>query len=113
MITLATGPLATRDEVAGLVAETRRAAGERAGQLEFAAPLFVVGDDVPPWVSRFLQADMSDLVAHDSLQILRGTPGQMADELQRRREVVGTSYVSVNAAFSAQFAPVVDLLSGR
>jgi alkanesulfonate monooxygenase SsuD/methylene tetrahydromethanopterin reductase-like flavin-dependent oxidoreductase (luciferase family) len=112
-ITLATGPLATRDEVAALVAQTRQAAGERADELEFAAPLFAVGDDVPPWVSRFLQADISELVARDSLQILRGTPSQMADELQRRRETVGTSYVCVNAAFCEQFAPVVDLLSGR
>jgi alkanesulfonate monooxygenase SsuD/methylene tetrahydromethanopterin reductase-like flavin-dependent oxidoreductase (luciferase family) len=112
-ITLATGPLATRDEVAALAAEVRQAAGERADQLEFAAPLFVVGDDVPAWLRPFLQVDIADLVAHDSLQILRGTPSQMADELQRRRDTVGTSYVSVNAAFSEQLAPVVNLLSGR
>lgn len=112
-ITLATGPLATRDEVAALVAQTRQAAGERADELEFAAPLFVVGDDVPPQLRRFLQADLADLAARDSLQILRGTPSQMADELQRRRDTVGTSYVCVNAVFSEQLAPVADLLAGR
>jgi alkanesulfonate monooxygenase SsuD/methylene tetrahydromethanopterin reductase-like flavin-dependent oxidoreductase (luciferase family) len=113
IITLATGPLASRDEVAGMIARTRQAAGDRADQLEFAAPLFVVGDEVPPWVARFLQADFATLVASESLHILRGTSRQMADELQRRREVTGTSYVSVNGAFAEQFAPVVELLAGR
>ncbi|HKR68517.1 MAG TPA: LLM class flavin-dependent oxidoreductase [Streptosporangiaceae bacterium] len=112
IVTLAVGPLASRDEITTMVARTRDAAGARADQLEFAAPLFVVGDDVPPWVTRFLQADYSTLVAHDSLYILRGTARQMADELRRRRENTGISYLSVNGAFAEQFAPVVDLLAG-
>jgi len=37
----------------------------------------------------------------------------MADELQRRRDGLGTSYVAVNAAFIEQFAPVVELLAGH
>jgi alkanesulfonate monooxygenase SsuD/methylene tetrahydromethanopterin reductase-like flavin-dependent oxidoreductase (luciferase family) len=113
IITLATGPLASRDVVAEMVARTRQAAGDRADQLEFAASLFVVGDEVPPWMARFLQADFATLVASDSLQILRGTSRQMADELQRRREVTGISYISVNSAFAEQFAPVVESLAGR
>jgi len=36
----------------------------------------------------------------------------MADELLRRREEIGVSYVSVNSAFCEQFAPVVELLAG-
>ncbi|MGN6793483.1 MAG: LLM class flavin-dependent oxidoreductase [Streptosporangiaceae bacterium] len=112
-ITLATGPLADRDEVAAMVASAKDAAGDRAGQLEFAAPLFVVGDKAPPWVARFLQVDFATLVARDSLYILRGTAGQMADELRRRREVTGISYISVNGAFAEQFAPVVELLAGQ
>jgi alkanesulfonate monooxygenase SsuD/methylene tetrahydromethanopterin reductase-like flavin-dependent oxidoreductase (luciferase family) len=113
IITLATGPLATRDEVAALTAQTRQAAGSRAEQLEFASPLFVVGDDPPPWVLRFLQADLAELAKHDSLQLLRGTQSQMADELQRRRETVGISYVCVNGAFTEHLAPVVEMLAGR
>jgi alkanesulfonate monooxygenase SsuD/methylene tetrahydromethanopterin reductase-like flavin-dependent oxidoreductase (luciferase family) len=113
IITIATGPLASREEVARLVAEIRQAAADRAGQIEFASPLFVVGDEAPAWVQRFLEADMAELIARDSLQILRGTPRQMADELQRRRDTVGTSYVSANAAFAEQLAPVVELLAGR
>jgi hypothetical protein len=37
----------------------------------------------------------------------------MADELRRRRDAIGVSYVSVNAAFCEQLAPVVELLAGR
>jgi hypothetical protein len=37
----------------------------------------------------------------------------MVDELQRRRDRLGVSYVSVNAAFVEQFAPVVERLTGK
>ena len=45
--------------------------------------------------------------------ILRGTPAQMADELRRRRDVLGISYFSVNGTFIEQFAPVAESLAGR
>lgn len=112
IVTLATAPLASRDEVARITAQIRQAAGDRGGEIEFATPIFVVGDEVPPWVAQFLQADFATLAAHESLQLLRGSTRQMADELQRRRDTLGISYFSVNAAFSTQFAPVVELLTG-
>lgn len=113
IVTLATGPFASREEVARLVAEVREAAGDRGGALEFAAPVFVVGDEAPPWLLRFLGTDMATLIERDSLMILRGTPAQMADEMRRRREATGISYFSVNAAFIEQFAPVIELLGRR
>jgi probable F420-dependent oxidoreductase len=113
IVTIAAGPLAGRDEVARLVAQTRQAAGDRSDAIEFANPIFVVGDEAPPWVAQFLQTDLATLIARDSLQILRGTTQQMADELQRRRDTLGTSYVTVNAAFADKLAPIVELLSGR
>lgn len=113
IVTLANGPLASRDETARLAAEVRDAAGSRANEIEFASPIFVVGDEAPPFALRFLQADWDTLVARDSLVILRGSPRQMADELQRRREVLGISYFTVNAMFTEQFAPVAELLAGR
>jgi len=112
IVTLAIGPLTSREEAARLAAEVRETAGQRAGSIEFESPIFVVGDEAPPWVRRFLQADLATLVERDSLLILRGGPRQMADELLRRREEIGVSYVSVNAAFCEQFAPVVELLAG-
>ena len=113
IVTIAAGPLAERDEVARLIAQTRQAAGDRSDAIEFANPIFVVGDEAPPWVAQFLRADLATLIARNSLQVLRGTTQQMADELQRRRDALGLSYVTVNAAFTDQLAPVVELLSGR
>ncbi len=37
----------------------------------------------------------------------------MAEELQRRREDLGVSYVCVNAAFYEPLAPIVELLTGH
>jgi alkanesulfonate monooxygenase SsuD/methylene tetrahydromethanopterin reductase-like flavin-dependent oxidoreductase (luciferase family) len=112
-ITLAGGPLATRDEYRALADDVRTLAAGRADDLEFACPVFVVGDEAPPWALQFMGTDMATLIARDSLRILRGTPRQMADELLRRRDDLGISYSSVNAEFLKEFAPVIELLDGR
>jgi probable F420-dependent oxidoreductase len=111
IVTLAAPPLAGRDHLAGMTARLRDAAGDR--DIEIAVNLFVVGDEMPAWTGSFIGADHATLVAHDSQTLLRGTPGEMADELQRRRDAYGVSYVSVNAAFLEQLAPVVERLAGR
>jgi probable F420-dependent oxidoreductase len=113
IVTLAVGPEISREEVARLTAGIREAAGDRADRIELALPLFVVGDEVPAPMRQFLQVDMATLIARESLMLLRGSPQEMAAELQRRRERLGISYISVNAAFMEQFAPVVELLAGR
>jgi alkanesulfonate monooxygenase SsuD/methylene tetrahydromethanopterin reductase-like flavin-dependent oxidoreductase (luciferase family) len=104
---------ADRDEYRALAADVHALAADRAGDLEFVTPVFVVGDEAPPWALRFMGADMATLIARDSLRILRGTPRQMADELLRRRDDLGISYSSVNAEFLREFAPVIELLDGR
>lgn len=112
-VALAAGPLASREDLARLVTEVREQAGDRGDQIEFAWPIFVIGDEAPPWVQGFLQADAKTLIERDSLSILHGTPQEMADELRRRRATLGFSCFTVNGAFIEEFAPVVELLSGR
>jgi alkanesulfonate monooxygenase SsuD/methylene tetrahydromethanopterin reductase-like flavin-dependent oxidoreductase (luciferase family) len=112
IVTVAAGPFATRDEVAAMTAGFRETAGSRVAEIEVAMNLFVVGDEVPPWVRGFIGADAEQLIAADSLTILRGSVDEMADELRRRRDVLGTSYISVNQAFLEQLAPVVEKLTG-
>jgi len=51
--------------------------------------------------------------AGDSLTLLRGDVDAMVDELQRRRDAFGVSYVSVNGAFFEALAPVVERLAGQ
>jgi alkanesulfonate monooxygenase SsuD/methylene tetrahydromethanopterin reductase-like flavin-dependent oxidoreductase (luciferase family) len=108
----AAGPFAARDEVAALTAGFRETAGSRAAEIELAMNLFVIGDQVPPWVQGFLGADARQLIAADSLAMLRGTVDEMVDELRRRRDAIGTSYISVNQAFYEELAPVVERLTG-
>jgi probable F420-dependent oxidoreductase len=112
IVTLAAPALAGSTQLAKLAADLRSAAGERADDIELAMNLFVVGDEVPPWTQRFIGVDHAELVAHDAQTLLRGSAVEMADELQRRRDAYGVSYVSVNAAFFEQLAPVVERLNG-
>jgi alkanesulfonate monooxygenase SsuD/methylene tetrahydromethanopterin reductase-like flavin-dependent oxidoreductase (luciferase family) len=113
IVALAAAPLATRDEVAAAAAEIREHAGNRAADLELSMNLFAVGDQVPPGIQAFIGVDAATLIEHDSLAMVRGTPQEIADELRRRRDAFGASYITVNGAFYQQFAPVVELLAGR
>ena len=72
-----------------------------------------LGDQIPPWLGRFIGTDASVLAAHDSLNMLGGTLDEMCAELERRRDTFGVSYVTVNSAFYEELAPVVGRLSGR
>lgn len=113
IVAIAASPLAGREELRRWVEEVRDAAGSRFDEIELSQNLVVVGDVVPPWVQRFLGVDPATLAARDSQAMLRGSTREMADELKRRRDSLGVSYISVNSAFFEQMAPVVELLAGR
>ncbi|TWD81549.1 alkanesulfonate monooxygenase SsuD/methylene tetrahydromethanopterin reductase-like flavin-dependent oxidoreductase (luciferase family) [Kribbella amoyensis] len=114
IVSIAKSALTPRDEVIGLAAELRALAGARADDIELALNLFAAGEgDLPPWTKRATGADPAELQKTDSLMLLPGTPQQMADELQRRRDSFGASYISVNANYLEDLAPVVELLDGR
>lgn len=98
--------------MAEAIADIRAKAGTRAGDLEFAMSLFAVGDDVPPHVKQATGADPAELIAADSLVLLRGDTATMIKELRRRREQIGVSYILVNAESMAQLAPAVAALAG-
>jgi hypothetical protein len=51
-------------------------------------------------------------VAGGGIAILPGTVDQMVDTLQRRRDTMGISYVTVSGAYLDQFATVVERLAG-
>jgi alkanesulfonate monooxygenase SsuD/methylene tetrahydromethanopterin reductase-like flavin-dependent oxidoreductase (luciferase family) len=112
IVSIAADPLTPREAVAQAIAEVRAKAGARAGDLEFAMNLFAVGDNVPPHAKQVTGADPAQLVAADSLVLLRGDTAAMIDELRRRREQIGVSYILVNAESMAQLAPAVEALAG-
>jgi alkanesulfonate monooxygenase SsuD/methylene tetrahydromethanopterin reductase-like flavin-dependent oxidoreductase (luciferase family) len=113
IVSIAADPLTPREDAAGAVADVRAKAGARAADLEFAMNLFAVGDDVPPHAKQATGAEPAELIAADSLVLLRGDTAAMIEELQRRREQIGVSYILVNAQFMTQLAPAVDALTGR
>ncbi|MDQ1730700.1 MAG: hypothetical protein QOK10_859 [Pseudonocardiales bacterium] len=112
IVSIAADPLTPRQAVAEAIAEVRAKAGARAGEIEFAMNLFAVGDEVPAHARQATGADPEELLAADSLLLLRGDSAAMMDELRRRREQIGVSYILVNAEFMAQLAPVVAVLAG-
>ncbi|WP_158889617.1 LLM class flavin-dependent oxidoreductase [Amycolatopsis anabasis] len=113
IVTLAHSPLAPRQDVKQMFAEIAEAAGERADQIEYNLNVPAIGDSIPPHIAPLVGDDLGALIEADSLYLLRGTPREMADEIQRRRDVFGYSYVTVNALYLEEFAPVVELLRGR
>jgi alkanesulfonate monooxygenase SsuD/methylene tetrahydromethanopterin reductase-like flavin-dependent oxidoreductase (luciferase family) len=112
IVSIAAHPLTPRQDVAEAIAEVGVRAGARAGGIEFAMNLFAVGDDIPPHAKQATGADPAALVAADSLVLLRGDTAAMINELRRRREQIGVSYVLVNAEFMANLAPAVEALAG-
>ncbi|RZT87299.1 putative F420-dependent oxidoreductase [Pseudonocardia sediminis] len=111
IVTFTGSVLITRDEFAGHIEDVRSAADGR--DIELAMNIFVVGEHVPPWMEGFIGADAQTLIEHDSLSMIRGSVDDMVDELQRRRDRLGVSYISINEAFIDDFAPVVARLTGR
>jgi probable F420-dependent oxidoreductase len=109
IVTLAAQAATPREQVRRMAEQVRALAGDRDPELSL--NVFAVGDAIPPWMARFA-GDVTNL-PDDTLALLRGTPAQMADELQRRRDTLGVSYFGVGEAFADAFAPVVELLAGR
>jgi len=92
------------------------AAGSRFSQLEFSSTIFIA---VPTDHSAAVAQQMGGrlgLTAEqtlDCMQILLGSPDQMVEELQRRREIFGVSCIEVVEAHMEALAPVVARLAGK
>ena len=80
--------------------------------VELALHVSVIGDTVAPFMAP-PDTDPAALRAADSLAILPDDPSAAAEEIQRRREEIGFSYVVVGAAFADALAPVVAELAGH
>ena len=106
-------PQTTEVEADAAIDRFRAAAGERAGDIELNLNLIAVGDAPAPWVERYIGTTTKALAEAGAVTVLPGAPEQAADTLRRWRERWGTSYVTVNAGFLEQFAPVVAKLAGE
>jgi probable F420-dependent oxidoreductase len=106
----------TAAAVDGKVDTLRAAAGPRLADLELNVRAFIVRvtterKAVMEQIAGFVQAD--PMMVADSPFALVGTPAELVDDLLRRRERWGISYVIVGADDVEPFAPVVAELAGR
>jgi len=110
------GVTATAAATAEKVGWVREAAGERFGDVElsFTAYLSMVTDDrdaVAAGMGSGFGLDGDQVLAMPNFAI--GTVVQIADELERRRDDLGFSYVVVGGECHEAMAPVVARLAGR
>ncbi len=95
---------------AAVVDRVRSLRTDRPVELSIHIP--VVGDAVSPFMAPS-DTDPSALREADSLAYLPPDPAAAAEELLRRREETGVSYVVFGADNADRFAPVVAELAGR
>jgi alkanesulfonate monooxygenase SsuD/methylene tetrahydromethanopterin reductase-like flavin-dependent oxidoreductase (luciferase family) len=106
-VTFATFPGDSRAEILRLAAEFRARR-----DLELALHVAVVGDAVSPFMAP-PDTDPAALRAADSLLVLPKDPTAATEEILRRREEGGFSYIVVGANAADALAPVVAELTGR
>jgi probable F420-dependent oxidoreductase len=103
----------TAERTAAKLAWVREGAGERFDQLELEiGAYFVAVTDDPDAALRRLSGmfDLPPVELERHPHVLVGSVGAICDELARRREEYGISYVTVGASVAADFAPVVSRL---
>jgi hypothetical protein len=114
IIAIAARPDEPESAVAERIAWVREVTPHRAGELELNVNLAAVGTELDPGARAHLGGvDLEELARRGSPAVLLGSPDQMCEELLRRREVLGISYVCASASQMAAFAPVVERLTGR
>jgi alkanesulfonate monooxygenase SsuD/methylene tetrahydromethanopterin reductase-like flavin-dependent oxidoreductase (luciferase family) len=106
-VTFAAAPGDSRGQVMRLAAEFRARR-----DIELALHVPVVGDTVAPFMTS-PDTDPAALRAADSLAVLPSDPTAAAEELLRRREESGFSYLVVGANATDALAPVVAQLTGH
>ena len=72
-----------------------------------------VGQQVPRYIASQMGLTAESLARAGAVAALTGTPDEMVEGLQRRREKLGISYIAVGDEMMEGLAPVVELLAGR
>lgn len=106
----------TADETEKKMNWVREGAGDRFDELEIeiGAYFTFVMDDPSPVLGQFAQMfGMSEEDMSRHPHALFGSVNQVCDELQRRREAYGISYITVGRDNMEAFAPVVEQLNGK
>lgn len=113
IIAIGVPPDASEATVAERIGWIRETAGDRFSEIELNINLMAVGDQVPRWIAARFRLTAKDLAERGSVVAVTGMTGQMCEQLLRRRERLGLSYVVVSDELMDLFAPVVERLAGR
>jgi alkanesulfonate monooxygenase SsuD/methylene tetrahydromethanopterin reductase-like flavin-dependent oxidoreductase (luciferase family) len=113
VVALGASPFADEAEIARMGRVVADAAAETGRRVVLNTNLSAVGDDIPTWLQERMGLTVDKLLAAGAASYLRGTPAEMAETLQRRRELTGVSYVCAGVDNADRLAPVVELLKGR
>ena len=113
VVALGASPFADEAEVARMGRVVADAAAETGRRVVLNTNLSAVGDDIPTWLQERIGLTVDKLLAAGAASYLRGTSAEMAETLQRRRELTGVSYVCAGVDNADRLAPVVELLKGR
>ena len=106
-VALAVPPQATEEQLGAKLDELYEVAGDRYHALELNLNLLAAGGPPPAWFARRFGT-----IGGTGVGLLTGTVDEMAGTLLRRRDKLGISYVTVNAQFLDDLAPVVERLAG-
>jgi probable F420-dependent oxidoreductase len=107
--------LSPEEEAVRRVGFVRAAAGDRFHHLDIeSSPFFTqVTDDTDAAVARvaeMMRVQPDGLLRHPN--VLIGSPGEIVERLESRRETIGVNYVSIQQSQIDSFAPVAALLGG-
>jgi probable F420-dependent oxidoreductase len=110
------GATATAGATAAKVGWIREAAGDRFDDIELSSTAYLTmvtadRDAVAAGLGSGFGLDAEQVV--DMPNFLIGTVGEIGDELERRRDELGFSYVVVGGECFEAMAPVVERLAGR
>lgn len=108
--------MSTADETAKKIRWVQEGAGDRFKDLEIeiGAYFTFVMEDASPVLAQFAQMfGLSEAAMAEHPHALFGSVEQVCDELERRREAYGISYITVGRDNMESFAPVVERLAGK
>jgi len=113
IVTVADRPDAPEAAIREKIDRLREAAGDRADQVEINVNLMAVGEEFHPQMLAWSGLTAEQLRASGSPFVLLGSADDMVEQLLRRRETLGASYITLPETFTEAFAPVVERLAGR
>jgi len=110
IVTLTWAPTTTPAEADVVVDRFRRAAGDRVDEIELNLNLISVGDKPATALEKYIGVSTAELAKMGAISVLPGDADENAATLLGLRDRWGVSYITVNADYMHEFAPIIERL---